>query len=304
VTGVNEIIATDIVLINNGSDDLFCTVDSVGDTNQNSPYDPGVTFSTIVVSGCAAALTALGAPDSASPLGSTYVVAAGDDIFETKDFDVVVTIGAITAGSTGQTVVTAQAETVTNQGSNQSGTVPVTIVIAGANLDIHKFVRNISTPAAGTTGSAYDVLTMGGNTFYSSGITALPGETLEYAILMINLGGEVKDVVATDPSVTFTVYTTTTGAGTLTDGIVLYSAADITSEDCDTGGDTCQVTGLPAGVSNADDTLATPSDIGGITGGVVTIYAGTGGNEAAAGDKGGNIATGKVSAATYRVVVD
>ena len=113
-------------------------------------------------------------------------------------------------------------------------------------------------------------------------------------MLVENQASDVKNVVLTDPLVAFTSYVALS-AGLIDSGTVAGCA-----------GGTCTVT-ITAGhafANVADDTLATSNDFGGISGGTVTIYAGVGGNEAAAaGSKGGTVAAGDVSVGFYQATV-
>jgi hypothetical protein len=59
---------------------------------------------------------------------------------------------------------------------------------------IIKYVRNVTTPIVGGTSASY-----GGNTYYVTGVTAKPGEVLEYLLVCTNSGtGPVTASVVTD----------------------------------------------------------------------------------------------------------
>ena len=285
---VNGIAVAAEVKINNGTTSVYCTVASVTDTNGGAPYIPTTQGSTITVQNCYA--------DAAqtAPLGSTFAIARGNSIYQTTAVTVTYTMGTLSGGSSDTTTISVQAQTTT--GSNQSAAVTTAITVNAPSLVIHKFVRNTSgsgNPASCPT-TGYACLVANGQTYYASGVTANPGNTLEYAVLVENQASNVKNVVLTDPLVTFTSYVALS-AGLIDSGTVAGCA-----------GGTCTVTNTAGHVFTnvADDTLATVGDFGGINASTVTIYAGVGGDEsAAAGSKGGSIAAGDVSVGFYQATL-
>jgi hypothetical protein len=120
---------------------------------------------------------------------------AGVLVAEQKTVLVDVTAGAITTPGTSITVtknITVTSTTSPNPAVT-SGTVTDTYTSGTATLV--KYVRNVTTPAAGT-GTAYPY---NSNSYYPSGITAKPGETLEYILVATNSGsGPVIASVVTD----------------------------------------------------------------------------------------------------------
>ncbi|XOV89365.1 MAG: hypothetical protein ACFHX7_05610 [Pseudomonadota bacterium] len=177
------------------------------------------------------------------------------------------------------------------------------ITVLAANLQIYKFVRNLDTFAsnpASCGAAAFSCVVVGGTTYYADGVSAQPGEDLEYIILLYNDGGDVQNVVVTDPFVNFTTYQATTiqvlPNTTAADGAGACSAAA-------TG--TCTVTGSLS-AANVDDTLATGGDFGGVNTtpdpDEITVFAGAGANEVGA--IGGTIDAGNVSVVRYLVQID
>ncbi|MEM7363961.1 MAG: hypothetical protein AAF525_08035 [Pseudomonadota bacterium] len=278
---VNGIAAGDTVAINSTIDadvtTLFCTVDSIDDANEGSPYEPGVTASSITISACAADLAGT-APTLAD---NDFDLAIGDDVLETAEFQVDFTMGTLTGGTAGSTTVSAIADTTT--GSNPSANVDQLINVDPVTLTVTKYVRNVDTSEVGAGGS----LVANGNTYYITGITAAPTQTLEYAVLVQNDGGPVQDVIITDPLVPFTTYVATS-AGLIDQGTIAGCPA-------------CVVTTTGSFATVVDDTLVNAADIGGDNAGTITIYAGTGGSET--GD-GGAIAVGEVTVGFIQVTVD
>ncbi|MBL4682397.1 MAG: hypothetical protein JKY88_16970 [Pseudomonadales bacterium] len=220
----------------------------------------------------------------------------GQSIFERTDVTVALTMGTIIAPpADGTTDIDVTAEP--DVGGTPSATVTTAIVVLAADLSVVKYVRNVNDVAqTGTDASPFDVLQFNGATYYRAGITAAPGEVLEYALLMINNGGAIQGVVATDPSIAFTTYVPSP-----TFGIQVFHTEDITDTACVVSNE-CVVTNVGGSTSNLDDTLATALDIGGLAGSTITVYAGVGGNEVGA--VGGTIAINKVSVVLYRLTVN
>lgn len=282
---VNGLAVGDIVVLVSPTEgaSLFCEVDAIDDSNEGSPYEPGTVASSISVDNCAADL--LGTPFV--PGDGFFNLAVGDDVLETAEFQVDFTMGTLTGATQGTTTVTAIADTDT--GSNPSGAVNQLINVDPPSLEVTKYVRNVGTGQVG----GGNTLTANGNTYYSTGITAAPTETLEYAIVVENTGGSgVQDVIITDPLVPFTTYVAVS-AGLIDQG---------TGAGCPA---TCVVTTTGTFATVTDDTLETATDIGGDDSGTITIYAGVGGDEVFGGPgTGGTIAAGEVTVGFIQVTVD
>ena len=179
-----------------------------------------------------------------------------------------------------------------------------TLTVFAANITVHKFVRNVdntagTNPTAScTTGTAFLCLTADGKEYYAAGVTALPGQSLEYAILVRNNAGTTNNVVVTDTLPMFLTLANTNLIDLIAAGTALNddgAACDVAS----TSG-TCVVT--ETGATNP------------VTGGayvsfadpLLTASAGhTAGGDAALGDTtGGQLNVGEVSVVFFTVVVD
>jgi hypothetical protein len=128
-----------------------------------------------------------------SPLSG--VPGAGVLVAEKKTIQTLVTSGCIVTSGTDVTVT----DTIT--ATSGSGTGPATT--SGSVLNTYtsgiatltKYVRNVSVPSG--TGTPY---IYGGNNYYLAGVTAKPGEVLEYALIATNTSttGSVSAAVVTD----------------------------------------------------------------------------------------------------------
>jgi hypothetical protein len=120
---------------------------------------------------------------------------AGVVVAEQKTVLVDVTAGAITTTGTNITVIkNITVTSTTNTGITvTSGTVTDSYTSGAATLS--KYVRNVTVPAAGT-GSPY---AYNSSNYYQAGITARPGDTLEYILVAANSGtGAVTSSAITD----------------------------------------------------------------------------------------------------------
>jgi hypothetical protein len=188
---------------------------------------------------------------------------AGILVAEQATVQVVVTSGSITTPGTNITV--AKNITVTSTTSPNpavtSGTVTDTYTSGLASLN--KFVRNVtqSTMAGGGTTYPYS-----GNTYYTSGITANPGDFLEYILVVNNSGtGPVNASLVSD--------------ALPTSYVVLRANAYGANREVTYVSDT-----------NATSTYSAASDADQATyaAGTLTVYLGTGATNAAGGSIPGN----------------
>ncbi len=154
-----------------------------------------------------------------------------------------------------------------------------TTVSAGV-LTVTKYVRNVDNNNGNASGVGGTTINGGTDTFYTGGVTGNPGNTLEYAVVITNTGaGNATDVVFVDTLSGFTTYTTST-------------------VQVDTDGDNTYDVTLPGSETEADG----EGGIVTVSGSVVTVYAGTGGNETT--DTGGVIAGSGTAVVLYRVTID
>ena len=143
--------------------------------------------------------------DSGSDISIT--IAPGWMILEAKTDTMTVTQGVVavpTTAASWNTTVTA-----TMNGNDGSGT--VTTNATGAVLTVSKYVRNVTDPNG--SGTAQTISVSGSSyTFFESGVSGDPGDTLEYALVIENGSlGATQDVIATDPVPTYTTLSTFTG---------------------------------------------------------------------------------------------
>lgn len=280
---INELVVTDkIRLAMTGvAGDNVCEVLSITEPGAGSEANA---TSTIEVHKCT---------DGGSGNGGTGELAIGDQIGEQAEILLIVTVG--TAPTDGTVEVDVSIDVlVENDGAVAPATLdnsPILNVLA-ANLEIYKYVRNVSDVVVGDEAAAYDVLNINGTLYYRSGVTGSPGDTLEYAVLLLNQGGDIQKVIATDPEVPFTNYSTGFG-------IKLYEEETLADPAC--ASFTCVATFGGTFVTNDDDVLTTNNDHGGLDGTTITVYPGVGGNEVGA--IGGNIDANKVSIILYQLVI-
>jgi hypothetical protein len=196
--------------------------------------------STVVIGG--EARTVQGVVDNAtgtSTINLTVALssspAAGVVVAEQKTVLVNVTAGNI--GTTGTNITVTKDITVTSTTNSgitvTSGTVTDTYTSGTATLS--KYVRNVTLPAAGT-GSPY---VYNSSNYYLAGITARPGDTLEYILVAANSGtGPVTASVITDalPTTYVTLVPNAYGSGSEVTYVneigtaVTYSAASDTDQ--------------------------------------------------------------------------
>jgi len=194
---------------------LGATVTTAGSTNTvivvpadgNLPGEvPGVNGihvgDTVVINGESRTVTAI--QDNAtgtstitlsSPLSS--VPAAGVLVAERQVIQATVTPGTITTPGTDVTVsVTATVSSATNPAATATSTPPVLNTFTSGVANLSKYVRNVTHPGSGT-GTPY---VYNSTNYYSAGVTAEPGDTLEYILVAANssTSGGVSASVITD----------------------------------------------------------------------------------------------------------
>lgn len=163
---VNEIAVDDVVVINN--DGIVRAVTAVVDSASGS----SITVNPVL--------------GSAPPAG---VVVA-----EAKTVTVTVKSGTITA--TGSNIVitkTLEAASVTDP-TKKITIGPITDTFNSGAATLTKYVRNVTTASGSGTSHSYNSAT-----YYLSGVTAKPGDVLEYLLIATNSGtGSVSSAVVTD----------------------------------------------------------------------------------------------------------
>lgn len=303
-TSVNGI-ANGYVAIAASSGTIYCQVASATNPGNTNPYSSS-NHATLAVTGCGTSISDVSGTVSITTAPSSPVLANGDSIYQTAFTTISAKLGTLTSPVTSDYTTIAGAVTNTNSPADSATIGNQVVYVYAPTLNIHKFVRDVTTtannPTACSTTTAYSCLNDGTNTYYASGVKATPGDTLQYVVLIENAGSvKVDNVIATDPIEAFTYYLTKT--------IQLVPSTTVTASSCSSG--TCTFPSTLAPTTVADDTLTTANDFGGvsggtavtggISGGTVTVYAGTGGNEAAS--AGGSVSAGSATVVYYEVKV-
>lgn len=243
--GLNGLVAGDTVVVNGA----VHTVNAI-------TADPATGTATITLNGN----------------GTANVVTTGMLIAERFTF-----ISKVTPVGTGAAPGTA---TVTIHAADGVSTVadePTLYTINPIALTVTKYVANLTTPVVG----GGSTVTLGGVTYYSSGVNGFPGQTLEYVIGIVNgaTAAQATNVVISDPIPAFTTYVAS-------------------SMKVDTTGNNSWDGGIADGDANGD--------AGEANGTTVYIYAGTGGTDGAAGfgnGTGGTLATSTTTYGAFRVTI-
>jgi uncharacterized repeat protein (TIGR01451 family) len=165
----------------------------------------------VVIAGQVFQITGVGA-DTLSPGTTTITVngngtalnaPAGTLIAERQAFTLTVDPGPVSGvGDQTITVTTTATDSVDN--TYVASDVTVTTV-RNVNLTVQKLVRNVTTGTAGAgVATAFN-----GSNYYASGVTANPGDTLEYLIVVTNAVGAANATAVriSDPLPPFTTYT-------------------------------------------------------------------------------------------------
>jgi hypothetical protein len=207
---------------------------------------------------------------------------AGWMIVERKTLAVTVTQGAVTGSP---------ASWITNltpsMGGVSGAVTPVTTTATVANLNVIKYVRNVTTPVAGTT-SVSPTINGATNTYYITNVTGKPGDIMEYLFVINNVGSaNATKVTATDSVPTYTkLQTLFTGSG--------FAVAK-------RSGSATEVILMPNG-SVCTPAVACGNTTGGLltAGTPITIYLGNN----SANNLGGEIAAAETAYVIYQVKVD
>lgn len=183
---VNGLKSGDIVYLYSGSD--YYGPFSVGGVSESQPGN-GVT-----VTPCSLELVNNLGAGALSNVPTAYA-----QIVEAKDVTMTVTQGSVTdatAPSSWSTTVTAA------MAGAGAANVPVTTISHMGKIAITKYVRNVSTTAAGSSAPYTPPVTINGsssNTYFTSGVSGRSGEILEYLAVITDSGtGDARSVVVTD----------------------------------------------------------------------------------------------------------
>lgn len=280
---VNGLVAGDLIVIDPGT----------GETVEIISIDESTGDATNIVT-----LTIdsdLTAGDQATGVASGYAVAL--IIGEQATATVTITTDTVTAGNTtGTHVVTTTFTSQADPGITVDGAA-VTVTVTKVQLNVSKYVRNVTTPAnnpAFTPGTdiAIDINPATGVQFFAGGVSAepgsadgvTPGDTLEYLVVVENPVGfaDADNIIVSDPVPGFTTL--------VTGSIQLDPIGDDNFVNPSEG--------------------ATDGDAAETNGGSVYVYAGTGGADNAGTDgpdgsgQGGTLTGGQTSYVLFRVTLD
>jgi len=247
---INDIAVNDWVVVNN---------DTANPRQVSAISDTGTGTSTITVAPALAA----GIPGVGLLVGEQQTVT--------------VTVNSGTITTAGQNIVITKELTIasTTDPTKTATAGPITDTYTSGLASLRKFVRNITTPAAGGTIYSYPAL---GTDYYLTGITAKPGEVLEYILEAGNSGtGEITVAAITD-TLPIAYVALRTGAYSGGTDITYFNESGIASFLTSAAGDDAA-------------SFASP---------VLTVNVGTGANVGA----GGTLASGATVRVLYRVTVN
>ena len=161
-----------------------------------------------------------------------------------------------------------------------------TTLVRGVTLGVTKYVRNITDSSKNSGGG----VSIYGATYFTSGVTGNPGDTLEYLVVTTNSSSaDADNVVFTDTMPTYTTYTASS---------LVVDANGAGGFDTVIVGDT--------------ETDAVAGGVIGVSGNTITVYAGVGGTENSGSEAGGTVQdVGEVgndpsnqTAIRYRLTID
>jgi hypothetical protein len=190
---------------------------------------------------------------------------------------VTVTVDSGTITTVGQNIVITKHLTIasTTDPAKTTTSTDITDTYTNGLASLNKYVRNITTPAAGGTIYSYPAA---GTDYYLTGITAKPGEVLEYILVANNSGtGNVTAASITD-TLPITYVSLRTGAYSGGTDITYFNESGTASY-------------LTAAAVDDAATYASP---------VLTVHVGSGATIGA----GGTIASGATVRMLYRVTVN
>lgn len=139
-----------------------------------------------------------------------------------------------------------------------------TTTVLVSTLTVVKYVANVTTPVVGggTTIALNTGLGAGNITYYTSGVTGIPTDNLEYVIAIVNAAGgaTATDVVISDP---VPAYTSQTGNIALDPGTAVFSNVASTADN----GDFAEVVANTVFIYAGDGSVAGEGDDSTNTGG-------------------------------------
>jgi hypothetical protein len=278
---INGFAQGDLIVLgtDSGTFDIVCTVN---DLTQPTAGNEANASATIWVDQCS--------------VGTAHTLASGDQLGERGTITIDITVGTI-AGT-----LDFDADIDYVGGITGTTVTQVVITVVATDLNVYKFVRNTDAGENPTcAATALNCLVVDGVTYYSTGVTANPGHTLQYAILLFNAGtSAVRVIQVTDDIAAFTTFDT----GTI--DLVSRGTAD-DGGDCETvaASGTCTVTNteIPATALASD---GAGDDYGAIVTNTVTVSGGHDGSGAAVATEiiGGELGVAEVSVVMFSVTLD
>lgn len=211
----------------------------------------------------------------------------GDVVGERTTFTVDATTSTVIAGGSGFYSLSTTAASLADPAETTTQVTATLITVWRPLLTVAKYVQNVDSPVAGG-GPTISLNTGGGaglQDYYTQGVTGLPGERLEYVVVVTNPAGSgaASDVIIEDQIPPFTAYLP--GSMRLDPGSGTFAAVTDVETDTDAG--------------EYNGTLGSET---------VWIYAGTGGADTGAGTTygdgtGGTINGGITSHGVFRVTI-
>ena len=275
---INGFFQGDLIVLG-GTADIVCTVNNVDEPGGGNEANA---TATIWVDLCSVA--------------SGPTLASGDQLGERGTITLDIKVGSV-AGT-----LNFDADVDYVGGGTGTSVTQVVITIVATDLNVYKFVRNTDgalNPSCAAT--ALSCLIVDSTTYYRTGVTANPGDTLQYAILLFNAGAtSAKVIKVTDDIAAFTTF----DSGTI--DLVARGTADDTG-NCETvaTSGTCTVTDTESPASSFA-TDAAGDDYGAIVSDTVTVSGGHNSTGGAVGleTTGGQLGVGEVSVVKFTVTLD
>lgn len=274
---LNGLVANDIVYVSDASSVFY------------GPFTVSAVSDPAVGTGSGAAPGSLTLTNS-SGASITFTPVYGSQIVEAKDVTVTVTQGQVPILTAQNAATWVTTVTATMTGAT-GGTGAVTTNAHAGKISIVKYVRNLTAPVTGS-GAFTPPVTLNGttNTFYTSGVSAKPGDVLEYLAVFTDAGtGNSTAVYATDVTPTYSSLVSGTTYGGSTAGQIFaharFGAGETDLKRDNSGGLANVAYGSATGVS---------------AGSTMTFYLGAGASSSA----GGALSTGQVAYLIYQVKID
>ena len=226
-----------------------------------------------------------------SGAAAAFTPAYGWMIVESKSLNVTVTQGVVTVPTNPASWIT----TLTGTMGGLTGTGTVTTNAASGLLTVTKYVRNLTAPVVGAT-PIIPPINGGGVTFYQTGVSGKPGDTMEYLYVITNTGtGVVRAVVASDAVPTYTSLRSSSAAY----GVNNLGGATGTFAIARRSGN---ATDQPLKVDNTSGANVTAwgKSTGIVAGSTMTYYLGNNSTNAA----GGDLSNAEIAYVIYQIRID